>query len=293
MSDDRPEQPEDEKTVITPGENIRETFVNIHGQNVKNAVRIVAGLDPLNDRIEELESTAEELFLEGQQGDPPTVLEYSTLLHEIHSLSLSYFEGATVQLCRHYLETRNAPVEDILQGINKSIVHPQTGESVEYGKRGLADDVVSEYPDKIEDQCEEILQYIENLGLGGKKRLLYEAGFSTRELAKAYERVKDRRNSYIHTPEDLLEVRSVTTIGGGELLAYELSNMPVEDMIQNAKKKSSLSEVYEELKDVSELAFLEVQVYDCLILAREIDTMINENLPYEEDFYSRHRDKRG
>lgn len=293
MSGDPPEQPEDGKTVVTPGEDIRETFVNIHGQDIKNTTRIAFGLDPLNDRIEELGSTAEEFFLDEQQGNSRTVLEYSTLLHEIHSLSLSYLEGATVQLCRHYLESRRAPVGDILQEISKSVVHPETEESIEYGKRGVADDVVGEYPDEIEKQCEEILQHIENLGFGAKKRLLYKAGFSTKELANAYESVKDRRNSYIHTPEDLLEVRSVTAIGEGELIAYELDNRSVGDMIRTAKEKSSLSGVYEELEHVSELNLMEVQVYDCLILAREIDAMVHENLPYAEDFYRRHREKRG
>lgn len=289
MSDDPPEQPEDGMTVVTPGEDTRETIVNIHGQDIKNATRIAYGLDPLYDRIEELGSTAEEFFLDAQQGNPRTELEYSTLLHEIHSLSISYLEGATVQLCRHHLETRSAPVEDILQEISKSIVHPETEESIEYGKQGIADDVVGEYPDEIEQQCEEILQYIENLGFGAKKKLLYKAGFSTKELANAYERVKDRRNSYIHTPEDILEVRSVTSIGWGELAAQESDNNLVGHMVWTAKEKSSLSGVYEELKHVSEFDLIEVQVHDCLILAREINAMVRKNLPYDEGLYRRAR----
>lgn len=297
MGDDPPEQPEDGRDVVTPGENIRETFVNIHGQEIKNTTRIAFGLDPLNDRIEELGSTAEELFIDEQQDNFRTILRYSTLLHEIHSLSLSYLEGATVQLCRHYLEARSSPVEKILQEINKSVVHPETKESIEYGKRGVANDVVSEYPNEIERQCEEILQHVKNLGPGAKKRLLYKAGFSTKELADAYENVSEKRNSYIHKPEDLLEVRSINAIGEGELAAYELENRSVGDVIRTAKEKSSLSGVYEELNEeiehVSKLDIIEVQVYDCLILAREIDAMVHNNLPYAEDFYRRHREKRG
>lgn len=305
MSDDPPEQPENITETITPGEDVRGTSISSDGQEIKNTWGIALVLDPLRDRIEELGSTAEEMTLGGQQ-DTHRVIEYSPLLHEIHSLSISYLEGATVQLCRHYLETRSAPVEDILQEVNKSIVHPETEEPIEFEKGGMADEVVSEYPEEIKQQCDDILYHIENRGAGSKRKILKKTGLSSDELDDAYLRVKERRKSYVHTPEDLLDVRLVAAVSATEVFAREansrsidsefddnslLEDSPLVKKIWTAKEKSTLSDVYDELNDVSEFDFLEVQVYDCLILSREISTMIHDHLPYEEDLYRRLRNK--
>lgn len=173
-------------------------------RDVENSIRlgIVHGL---RDRVAELRVEIQENL--DRESIHPLNMPFGEVgigLFEIHVLSLSFFESASLIVFEWALEVDAKPTDTLLEYYRD--VHQEEGESI------LKDTTTRE------EEITIVSDYLQENGTAGQyQSILLRAGIIEKDLHDRIYKVRQRRNALVHQPTSLVEIND-----NDKLLSYIL-----------------------------------------------------------------------
>lgn len=209
----RSSQPDDFSADGISGERIGKN------RDIENSIRLCI-VHGLRDRVEELGNEIQEnLDRESMHPLGMPFGEVATGLFEIHVLSLSFFESASLILFEWALEVDAEPTDTLLN----------------YYRNGNHDDGESILVDATtrEEEIAVVSDYLQEEGAAWQyQSILLRAGIIEKDLHDRIYEVKERRNEIVHQPRSMMEIDN-----NDEVLSRILDCIQVVDEVLDTVKK--------------------------------------------------------
>jgi hypothetical protein len=165
----------------------------VQNRDIKNSIRL-CNVHGLHDRVEELRIEIQESL--DRESMHPLGMPFGDVgigLFEIHALSLSFFEAASMILFDWALEVDAEPTDTMLSYYQNE--HQYRGRNILTGSEGR-EEAISIVSDHIQ----------ENGTAGQYQSILLRAGIIEKELHDRIYEVREKRNEFVHQPQSMIEI---------------------------------------------------------------------------------------
>lgn len=225
------------------------TIRNLDGENAAHMVY----LDRLKERAMEINRDIQEELQDQARSEDSRLMagfDVSSRMVELHALTLTYFEGVAFQFLKwawevdHELET-----------------HVRNHHLREFTR---------DTPPREWDR-ETVKSFSDGMSIPRWFHALRDSGIYTSDLDAIHD-VKDRRNTYVHSPEQALELRASQDTYPGKALVEHPHFDPPEEVREQLRAEAPDDSAGEVL-------------VDCITALEATETIVDEHLPLDEGIY--------